>query len=172
MVLLALVQILMIWVFHFKPFVAFVVVTPKYLILSTFPILYPQGCKKPEFYELAFRQLHHVAFDRLNSHTPFPSPTSKTINIFLKFHCILNFFDFTVTNTVISKAKNLVSDSMSADISLMYKENNKGPRTVPFGTPDTTGAQSDLTPFTTPLCCLKQGKAFIHFVCPTYSVAK
>ena len=28
-------------------------------------------------------------------------------------------------------------------ISLMCKENNKGPRTVPCGTPDTTGAQSD-----------------------------
>ena len=25
----------------------------------------------------------------------------------------------------------------------MYKENNKGPRTVPWGTPDKTGAQSD-----------------------------
>ena len=25
----------------------------------------------------------------------------------------------------------------------MYRENNKGPRTVPWGTPDKTGAQSD-----------------------------
>ena len=31
----------------------------------------------------------------------------------------------------------------------MYRENNKGPRTVPWGTPDKTGAQSDFTPFTT-----------------------
>ena len=38
----------------------------------------------------------------------------------------------------------------------MYKENNKGPRTVPWGTPDKTGAQSDFTPFTTTRCCLKQ----------------
>ena len=30
----------------------------------------------------------------------------------------------------------------------MYRENNKGPRTVPWGTPDKTGAQSDFTPFT------------------------
>ena len=29
------------------------------------------------------------------------------------------------------------------------RENKRGPRTVPCGTPDTTGAQSDLTPFTT-----------------------
>ena len=37
----------------------------------------------------------------------------------------------------------------------MYRENNKGPRTVPWGTPDKTGAQSDFTPFTTTRCCLK-----------------
>ena len=32
---------------------------------------------------------------------------------------------------------------MSAVMSFMCRENNKGPRTVPCGTPDTTGAQSD-----------------------------
>ena len=30
-------------------------------------------------------------------------------------------------------------------MSFMCRENYKGPRTVPCGTPDTTGAQSDLT---------------------------
>ena len=45
----------------------------------------------------------------------------------------------------------------------MYKENNKGPRTVSWGTPDKTGAQSDFTPFTTTRCCLKQRKESIHF---------
>ena len=45
----------------------------------------------------------------------------------------------------------------------MYRENNKGPRTVPWGTPDKTGAQSDFTPFTTTRCCLKQRKESIHF---------
>ena len=45
----------------------------------------------------------------------------------------------------------------------MYRENNKGPRTVPCGTPDKTGAQSDFTPFTTTRCCLKQRKESIHF---------
>ena len=29
----------------------------------------------------------------------------------------------------------------------MYRENNKGPRTVPWETPDKTEAQSDFTPF-------------------------
>ena len=31
---------------------------------------------------------------------------------------------------------------------IMYKEKNNGPRTVPCGTPDTTGAQSDITIYT------------------------
>ena len=48
-------------------------------------------------------------------------------------------------------------------MSFMYRENNKGPRTVPWGTPDKTGAQSDFTPFTTTRCCLKQRKESIHF---------
>ena len=43
---------------------------------------------------------------------------------------------------------------MSAVVSVMCRENNKGLRTVPCGTPDTTGAQSDLTPFTTTRCYL------------------
>ena len=52
-----------------------------------------------------------------------------------------------------SSAKSLISDSMSAVMSFMCREINKGPRMVPCGTPDTTGAQSDLTPFTTTRCC-------------------
>ena len=43
---------------------------------------------------------------------------------------------------------------MSDEISLMYKENNKGSRRVSCGTPDKTRAQSDFAPFTTTRCCL------------------
>ena len=53
-----------------------------------------------------------------------------------------------------SSAKSLISESMSVEISLMYEENNKRPRTVPYGTLDKTGAQSDFAPFTTNRCCL------------------
>ena len=53
--------------------------------------------------------------------------------------------------------------SVSDEISFMYKENNKGPRTVALGTPDKTGAQSDFTPFTTTRYCLKQRKESIYF---------
>ena len=62
-----------------------------------------------------------------------------------------------------SSENSLISESMSVVISLIYNENNTGPRTVPWGTPDKTGAQSDFIPFTTTRCCLKQRKQSIHF---------
>ena len=62
-----------------------------------------------------------------------------------------------------SSAKSLISDSISDEMLFMYKENNKGPRTVPWGTSDKTGAQSGFTPFTTTRCCLKQRKESINF---------
>ena len=50
---------------------------------------------------------------------------------------------FMIANTVVS----LISDSMSEEMPLMCKENNKGPRAVPCGTLDTKEAQSYLTLF-------------------------
>ena len=38
-----------------------------------FQELYSLGCRKPGF----SCQLHHVAFDWLESHTPFPGPIAK-----------------------------------------------------------------------------------------------
>ena len=48
-------------------------------------------------------------------------------------------------------------------MSFMYRDHKKGPRTVPWGTPDKTRTQSDFIPFTKTLCCLKQRKESIHF---------
>ena len=48
-------------------------------------------------------QLHHIAFDRLKSHTPLPCPGTQSINIPLKFHCVYFILSFTIANTVISK---------------------------------------------------------------------
>ena len=59
--------------------------------------------------------------------------------------------------------KVFISDSVSDEMSFMYRENHKGPRTVPSGTPDKTGAQSDFTPFTTTRWFLKHRKESIHF---------
>ena len=83
-------------------------------------------------------QLHHIAFDRLKSHTPLPCPGTQSINIPLKFHCVYFILNFTIANTK-SSAKSLISDSISDEMSFMYRENNKGPRTVPWGTHDKTG---------------------------------
>ena len=47
--------------------------------------------------------LHHIAFDRLKSHTPFPCPTSQLIYIFPKCQCVLYILNFSVANTVIHK---------------------------------------------------------------------
>ena len=56
---------------------------------------------------------------------------------------------------------------MSVEISLMYEENNKGPRTVTCGTPDKNGALSEFGPFTT------AQKRICPFQClPTYATAK
>ena len=48
-------------------------------------------------------QLHHIAFDKLKSHTPLPCPGTQSINIPLKFHCVFFILNFTTANTVISK---------------------------------------------------------------------
>ena len=47
-------------------------------------------------------------------------------------------------------------------MSFIYKENNSGPRTVPCGTPDKTGAHWDFDPLTTTLCCLLHRNESIH----------
>ena len=68
--LFALVQILLIWVFHLK---SFVIVTSRHSMLSNFQELNPQVGRKPGFY-LVSCQLHLVAFDWLESRIPFSCP--------------------------------------------------------------------------------------------------
>ena len=63
-----------------------------------------------------------------------PQEPNRSISLW-SFIFILNF---TIAITVISKG--LISDSVSDEMSFMYRESNKGPRTVPWGTPDKTGA--------------------------------
>ena len=106
-------------------------------------------------------QLHHIAFDRLISHTPLPCPGAQSINIPLNFHCVCFIFNFTIANTVISK-KSYFRLNTWWDVIYVQRE-QQGPRTVPWGTPDKTGAQSEFTQFTTTRCCLKQRKESFHF---------
>ena len=62
-----------------------------------------QGISSMDLLDPFSCQLHHIAFDRLKSHTPLPCPGSQSINIPLKFHCVYFILNFTIANTVISK---------------------------------------------------------------------
>ena len=63
-------------------------------------------------------QLHHIAFDRLKSHTPLPCPGTQSINIPLKFQCVFFILNFTIANTVI---KNKTCEHARYEISLRLK---------------------------------------------------
>ena len=41
-------------------------------------------------------QLHHIAFDRLKFHIPFPCPATQSINIPLKSHCVFFMLNFPI----------------------------------------------------------------------------
>ena len=115
----------------------------------------------PFFFLFFFCQLHRIAFDRLKYHTPFPCPTTQSINILLKFHCVFFILNFTIANTIISKTSNFRLN-IWWDVTYVQRE-QQGTKNGALGTPDKTGAQSDFTPFTTTCCCLKYRKESIHF---------
>ena len=63
---------------------------------NVFKVSSLQGILSMDLLDSFSCQLHHIAFDRLKSHTPLPCPGTQSINIPLKFHCvffILNFPD-------------------------------------------------------------------------------
>ena len=76
------------------------------MILDTFDIF--EDCSLQSIWSMDLFDpfpcyLHHIAFDRLKSHTPFPCPESQLIYIFPKFKCVLSILNFSVANTVIRK---------------------------------------------------------------------
>ena len=155
--LLALVQTLLTCRFHLK---SLVIVTPRYLMLSTFSRSVPSKVYEAWIFLSGFLSAASYGSSQVEISSPLPCPGTQLINIPLKFHCVFFILNFMIANTVISK-KSYFS-SISEEMFFMYGENNKGPRTVPWGTPDKTGVQSDFTPFTT-TCCLKQRKESVHF---------
>ena len=62
-----------------------------------------QSIRSMDLFDLFPCYMHHIAFARLKSHTPFPCPPSQLIYIFLKFQCVLCIPNFSVANTVIHK---------------------------------------------------------------------
>ena len=107
--LLAYLQILLTCIFHLKSSV--------FSILSTFWRMLPT------------RQLHHIAFDGLESHT---DSISLSRSHCLQFHCVLLFHNFTIADTIIGKKPYF--GLKSVEIPLIYNENSKVPKTVPCGT--------------------------------------
>ena len=80
-----------------------VIALQRYLMLSTFSRSVPQCIWSMDLLDPFSCQLHHIAFDRLKSHTPFPCPGTQSINIPLKFYCVFFILNFTIANTVIRK---------------------------------------------------------------------
>ena len=100
-ILLALVQTLVTCVFHLK---SLVIVTPRYLMLSTSSRSVPS--KVYEVWIFLIRFLVSCIILRLtdwNLITPLPCPGTQSISILLKFHCVFFILNFTIANTVISK---------------------------------------------------------------------
>ena len=141
---LVLVQILQTCVYHLKPLV---ILTPRYLILSTLSRTVPSRLYEAWIFYPFPRYLHHITIDRLKSHTPFHWPASQLIYIFLKFQSVLCILNFSVKITVIRKESYV-------KINVFYK----GPRTVTCGTADKTEAQSNFSP----LLSVAQKRMYLH----------
>ena len=110
-------------------------------ILDTFDILEDRSLQSiwsMDLFDPFPCYLHHITFDRLKSHTPFPYQASQLVYIFLKFQCVLCILNFSVAITVIRK-ESYFRINVCWDI-VNVQRKKKGPRTVPCGTPDKTGA--------------------------------
>ena len=144
-VLLALVQTLLTCVFHLK---SLVIVTPRYLMLSTFSRSVPSKVYEAWMFLIHF--LVSCIILHLTGWNLIPYFLSQEPNR------SISLWSFIVSSSSLisrwqtqSSTKSHISDSISDEMSFMYREDNKGPRTVPWGTPDKTGDRSDFTPFTT-----------------------
>ena len=106
-------------------------------------------------------QLHHIAFDRLKSHTPLPCPGTQSINIPLKFHCVYFILNFTIANTVISK-KSYFRLNIWWDVIYVQRE-QQGTKNGALG--DTRQDRSPVRFYSiyNNSFCLKQRKESIHF---------
>ena len=83
-------------------------------------------------------RLHLIAFDRLESHTPFPCPTSQAINNFLRFQCLLFILNF-------NHQQDPISDNVCRDINVQREHYN--------GWPDSSVSKIVVSRLATYLCC-------------------
>ena len=137
------------------PSQSFVIVVPRYLIRSTFSRTVPFRGYEAWVFLIRFIVICiilHLQGWNFKPHFLAQHPNN---------YWTISFWKFNVSSvSLISRqqtqpsAKSLISESKPVEMSLMCKENNEEPRTVPSGTPDKTGANSDFAPFTTTRCCL------------------
>ena len=83
-------------------------------------------------------RLHLIAFDRLESHTPFPCPTSQAINNFPRFQCLLFILNF-------NHQQDPISDNVCRDINVQREHYN--------GCPDSSVSKIVISQLATYLCC-------------------
>ena len=76
-----------------------------------------------EAWNLFVSFLVHVAFNRLDSHTPFPGLIVSSVNIPLQFQCILYVINFTIANTVINNL--ILRSSCHTGLSLSIDSGNR-----------------------------------------------
>ena len=118
-------------------------------------LLYPFSC-----------QLHHIAFDRLKSHTPLPCPGTQSITIPLKFHCVYFILNFTIADShqqkVLFQTQYLMRCHLCTERTTRDQERCPGGHpTKPEPNQILLHLQQLLLPETH--CCLKQRKESIHF---------
>ena len=136
-------------------------------ILDAFDIFEDRSIQSMDLFDPFPYYLHHIAFDRLKSHTLFPCPTSQLIYIFLKFQCALCILNVSVANTVISKES--LTESMLVEI-LMYKENNKDQGQCHVGHQTKPGPNPILLRLQ--LLSVAQKRIYPFQCLPTYATAK
>ena len=124
-------QTLLTCVFHLK---SLVIVTPRYLMLSTFSRSVPSKVYEAWIFLIHF--LVSCIILHLTGWNLIPNFLAKEPNR------SISLWSFIVSSSSLiswlqthSSAKSLISDSISDEMSFMYKENNKGPRMVPWGHP-------------------------------------
>ena len=157
-VLFALVQMWLTCLFHCR---SWVIVTLRCLKLITFSSMVKVNVAWIFLTHFPISFILHLTGRNL-AHTPVSRPSIESVYILLKFCWIPSVFNFKIQTQ--SSANRCISDSVPSEMSFMYKEDKRGPRTVPCGTPDMTGALSSLLPLAAILCGGKQRKASIHFI--------
>ena len=165
----ALVQTLLTCVFHRK---SFVIVTPKYLMFSTFSRTIPSRVYEAWIFFYSFPcYLHHIGFDRLKSHTTFPCLVTQLIYIFLEFQCVFCVLNFSVANTIISE-ESYFRINVCWDIINVQRKQQGTKDSVLWDTRQNRGPIQFCSVYNNSLLSVAQKRIYPFQCLPTYATAK